>query len=182
MKLEQHLASAQLFFDHVGHCRISSFYYHHNKDRIVLVEMAARFVVGVFAVLSVYDIATRNLSFTAKVLVHGTVLCIISSLALSFLLKRIMPASDEKSDPAREKSETDGVVAAVLVEHGPVELPKKEEKRDDAVVEVKKRYLYPRSPVVQGSVSGRKKNFKKVQRNLMAEFERAERKDRGGNG
>ena len=96
MRLDQNfIVATQELLENVGYCRFSAFYSATNKERGVLIEMVGRAVVGLFAALSLYDLATRSLPFAVKVLVHGTLITIVSSLGLSLLLKKLLPAREE---------------------------------------------------------------------------------------
>lgn len=91
MRFEQRLISTQSFLENVGYCRFSAFYSQSRQERGVLVEMVGRLAVAILAAVSCYDLATKSLPLIAKVLVHGTLLAIITSLFLSSVLRIFLP-------------------------------------------------------------------------------------------
>lgn len=123
MRLEPHITKAQLFLDNLGHCRFSAFYNHHDNQRKMLVEMVGSLAVGIFAALSLYDFATKSLPFPVRLLVHGTLIAILTSLGLSWTIKKLMPAPDRKPQPALPKAKEPNKIV-------PPPGPDKVEKKD----------------------------------------------------
>lgn len=166
MRFENYLTSAQFYLENIGHCRFSSFYSLQNKDHEALVEMTARAVVGICAALSVYDLVTKSLPFAAKVLVHGALLSIITSLGLSLLLKKILPAAEDKgAEEVLPKEEVIEKEVPAEVDH---DLFFKEGEADLIDSPYQRRYS-PESPRM--SEEGAETVRRNVKRNLTPAFE-----------
>ena len=189
MRLEQSLASVQSFFENVGYCRFSAFYSPSNRDRAVLVEMAGRLAVGLFAAISIYDLATKSLPFGFRIVVHGTMLSIITSLGLSLLLKKVLPALELKPEVFTQSELSD----AVMIDP-PDEEERGEGELDDKIPVFEKKSSDVKSfsqilntpyAIQQDGATDEKATgslpLSRVRRNLMVDFAKLEREDKEKN-
>lgn len=101
MRLDLNVSTLQRFFENVAYCRATP---SESYNKIV------RIAVALFAAVSLYDLATHRLAFPLKVVVHTTLLCLITSFALSLFLKRLLlppkkePILENKILPPRAES------------------------------------------------------------------------------
>jgi hypothetical protein len=109
MRLNAIVDHAQFLFDTVGYLRFSAFYSPPNLSRGELVQKVARAVAGVFALLSLTDVFIRPLPFVVRLIVNGSLITLISSVAMSLLLKgvqKILNRFSEESELGEEEAET----------------------------------------------------------------------------
>lgn len=88
MQLDYYLARTQNVLENLGYWRFSAFYSAPlvQKEQI---QKVSRLIVSIFAMISAYDLMFPTLNFTAKVVIHGSLLLLISCLGLSLLLKKV---------------------------------------------------------------------------------------------
>lgn len=112
------------FLDNLGHCRFSAFYPTHDENKKRLVEMVSQVAVGIFALLGLYDLVENSLPFIAKVVVYGTLLAIIGSLAISKLLDKLIPPPSkpkvEAPIPQKVQEETSKKIEENEIPESPV--------------------------------------------------------------
>lgn len=89
MRLGDHLATAQHFFENIGYWRFASFASPQHFSRGEEIQKIARLVLGAFVILSAYDLVFHSLSFKVKVIAHSVLFISIGSLCLSLLLSKI---------------------------------------------------------------------------------------------
>ena len=70
----------------------------------MLLDMVARLGTALLVTVSAYDLTTRSLSLPLKILVHGTILTVVSSLVLSIMLKRWIAPHKEAPHDAEDPS------------------------------------------------------------------------------
>lgn len=101
--------NAQTCLFHIGTCRFSNFVTKNSSLKLIIQKITP-VVIGVFSLLSLYDLGTGQLSFQLKLLVHGTMSIIVTSLVLSVLFKKFFPSDSSQkngqSAKTQEKVET----------------------------------------------------------------------------
>lgn len=104
MQLNDSLTSMQSFFEMIGYLRLSTLFSSQNQSTGQIIQKTARVVMLGFSMLSVYDYASNDLPFKAKILVNGTLFFVITCLGLSLLLKIILKPSIQSEElPQLEK-------------------------------------------------------------------------------
>lgn len=96
MRFEQSLIALRPHLENISYCRLSAYFSEKDKTRAQSLDKAARAALVAFAALSLYDLFTQALSFKVKLIVHGTLILFVSSIALSVLLKRILTNSKQE--------------------------------------------------------------------------------------
>lgn len=94
MGLANHLAVAQRFFENVGYWRFTGFFPSQYLSEADQIQKIIRVVLSVFLMLSAYDLMFRSLTVKVRVAAHTVLFISVSSLGLSFLLRKIQQLSN----------------------------------------------------------------------------------------
>lgn len=150
----------------------------------MLLDMVARLGTALLATVSAYDLMTRSLSLPLKILVHGTILTVVSSLVLSIVLKRWIAPHKEVLDDAEDPSTAASLPVGLPADDDvKPEDPTSDESTFDAEMTMKKdsreapHYTFPPSPMPERDPQAIRRAIPKVRRNLMADFDRFDQEE-----
>jgi hypothetical protein len=94
MRLDQSLAHIQRYAENLGYLRLSAFDVKGSSIWAKCSEKVARFVVGIFAMLAIYDLVSPILPSKIRITVRGCLAIPTVCLTLNFLLKNLQQRID----------------------------------------------------------------------------------------
>lgn len=182
MRLNDIVNHTQSFFETVGYLRLSNFYSAADLSQGECIQKIARITAGIFVILSIIDFFIYPLDFTAKAIVNGSLIILISSLGINLLLKKVQKflnlfLENPKIENRNELEDGNNLDEQDESDEDIVETPERmkfskiKNRNDDKDAS----YFFTPACFLEETSPEMKERLSRVRRNLLPDFEKLDR-------